>query len=292
MIDLHIHTNHSDGTDSVEELLVNAERQKLEIISITDHDTIDAYKELEKNPEIRKKFNGKIITGVELKAIYNKKNIEILGYGIDYKKIKIYKVDNLQEKILEHFEKIADKYKIKYNNEIAIDYKNGNFFGSYVFAKEILKYEENIKRLEELGEKDLTSNNFFRKCESNPNSIFYFDASKYIRTIDEIIKDIHDAGGLAFLAHAYVYEFENPKQEIENIVKNTEIDGLECQYPLFSEEQREEIISIAKKYNKYMSGGTDYHAKNKPNTKLGTGIENNLYIEKDFIQNWLPKVLE
>ncbi len=43
-IDLHIHTNHSDGTDSVEELLRKAENKKLEIISITDHDQIGAYK--------------------------------------------------------------------------------------------------------------------------------------------------------------------------------------------------------------------------------------------------------
>ena len=46
MIDLHTHTNHSDGTDSVEELLLNAEKKKLEIISITDHDSVDAYYEL------------------------------------------------------------------------------------------------------------------------------------------------------------------------------------------------------------------------------------------------------
>ena len=43
MIDLHIHTNHSDGTDSVEELLKKAEVKNLEIISITDHDSVGAY---------------------------------------------------------------------------------------------------------------------------------------------------------------------------------------------------------------------------------------------------------
>jgi len=48
MIDLHVHTNHSDGTDSLEELLKNAEKAKLEVISITDHDSIDAYLEIEK----------------------------------------------------------------------------------------------------------------------------------------------------------------------------------------------------------------------------------------------------
>ncbi len=44
MIDLHIHTNHSDGTDSVKELLEKAENKKIEVISITDHNKIDTYK--------------------------------------------------------------------------------------------------------------------------------------------------------------------------------------------------------------------------------------------------------
>lgn len=91
MIDLHLHTNHSDGTDSVEELLENAERQKIEIISITDHNSVGAYYELEKNPEMRRKFSGEIVIGSEIKAIFNDINIEILAYGINYKNINIKK---------------------------------------------------------------------------------------------------------------------------------------------------------------------------------------------------------
>lgn len=49
MIDLHTHTRYSDGTDSVAELLSNAESKKLNIISITDHNTALAYNELKKN---------------------------------------------------------------------------------------------------------------------------------------------------------------------------------------------------------------------------------------------------
>ena len=67
MIDLHLHTNHSDGTDTVAELLEKAEQLKLEIISITDHDTVDAYKELE-NSEIRNKFCGQMFL-IRLKFI-------------------------------------------------------------------------------------------------------------------------------------------------------------------------------------------------------------------------------
>ena len=61
MIDLHLHTHHSDGTDSVEELLINAQKSDMEVISITDHDTIDAYKEIENNKSLLDLYSGKII---------------------------------------------------------------------------------------------------------------------------------------------------------------------------------------------------------------------------------------
>lgn len=293
MIDLHLHTNCSDGTDTVEELLEKAQQQKLEIISITDHDTVDAYKELE-NSEIRNKFKGQIITGVELKAIYNNKNIEILAYGIDFKKMKIYKCNNLQEEILEHLKQVAEKNQIEYDKNLKIDKQKNKIFGSSTFAGNILQNKDNILKLDLLGERELTENNFFRKCESNPNSIFYFDSSKFIRDINDVIEDIHEAGGLAFLAHAYEYEFKDTKKEIENIIKTTKIDGLECQHSIFSEEQKTEIIQLCQKYNKYMSGGSDYHAKNKPDIQMGTGKNNNLHIEKQFVENWIKycKIIE
>lgn len=291
MIDLHLHTNHSDGTDTVTELLEKAEQLKLEIISITDHDTVEAYKELE-NSEIRNKFSGEILPGVEIKAIYDNHNIEVLGYGINANNIKIYKCDNLQEKILEHFKQVADRYEIKYDKDLKLNKENNRIWASFTFAENILQNKENLLRLEELGVKKLTEANFFRKCESNCNSIFYFDASKYIRDIKDVIQDIHDAGGLAFFAHAYEYRFEDTKKEIENIIKTTSIDGFECQHSIYSEEQKKEIIQLCQKYNKYMSGGSDYHAKNKPDIQIGTG-RNNLHIDKEFVENWikvLPKI--
>lgn len=45
--------------------------------------------------------------------------------------------------------------------------------------------------------------------------------------------------------------------------------------------------NLCKKYNKYMSGGTDYHAKNKPDVMIGTGINNNMKINKELIQDWI-----
>lgn len=58
MIDLHMHTNYSDGTCTVRELLEEAQKKKLECISITDHDTCLSYDDL-RDENIRKLFKGK-----------------------------------------------------------------------------------------------------------------------------------------------------------------------------------------------------------------------------------------
>lgn len=239
MIDLHMHTSHSDGTDSVEELLKNAENKKLEIISITDHDQIEAYNEIEQKPELRKLFSGKIIIGAELKTYFDKVPIEILAYGFDYKKLKIHKVDNekMQKEVLEKLKSIAQKERLKYD-------------------------EKNT----------------------------YIDETYASIDINETIKRVHEAGGIAFLAHAYEYPFKNTCETVEKILSTTDIDGLECIYPTFSEEQRKVIFDLSKKYNKYCSGGSDYHAKNKPNIEMGYGINKNICIKTDFIENWIEKV--
>ena len=73
-------------------------------------------------------------------------------------------------------------------------------------------------------------------------------------------------------------------------INSYDLDGLECEYPLFSIEDREKLKQIVKKYNKYMSGGTDYHAKNKPTIEIGLGIDKNINIDKNLIEDWINKV--
>ncbi len=291
MIDLHIHTNHSDGTDTVEQLLKNAENKKLEIISITDHDKIEAYYELEEKPEIRKYFSGKIIVGSELKTYWKDVPIEVLAYGIDYKSLKI-EIDNekMQNEILNKLKKVADNLGLVYDeNETYIDLDNpSKQFASFTLGTEILKHEENKEIISKIG--DFIPYTFYRIHQSNKNSPFYVNESFSLINIHEIINRIHEAGGLAFLAHGYEYPFENSNETIEEIISTTKIDGAECIYPTFSEKQREDILNICKKYNKYCSGGSDYHAKNKPKIELGTGINNNMRIEKRLIKDWIDLV--
>ncbi|MCI8778332.1 MAG: PHP domain-containing protein [Bacilli bacterium] len=291
MIDLHLHTNHSDGTDSVKELLENAEKQKLDIISITDHNSVSAYFELEENPEIRKIYSGEIIIGSEIKAIFDDINIEILAYGIDYKKINIKKEDKLQVQtdILKHYINVAKNLGIKVDEDIKIDTKDPTkIFACWVFYDNITKYKENEKILNELGPINRTT--FYRDHEGNINSPFYYNTSKYYDDIKTLIDKIHGCGGLAFLAHGLLYPFNNKEEAIEKILKTTPIDGLECIYPLFNKKDTDFMINLCQKYQKLMSGGSDYHAKNKPTISMGTGIDNNISIQKTFVKDWVNKV--
>ena len=292
MIDLHMHTNHSDGTDSVEELLKNAEKQNLELISITDHDQVSAYYELEENPSLRNLFSGKIIVGSELKTYFDKVPIEILAYGFDYKKIKIHRIniEKMQKEVLEKEKEIARSLGLKFNEENTyIDIHDPTIqWASFSLGTELLKYEENKEISAKIGEFTLTS--FFRVHQSNVNSPFFVDETYALIDINETIKRIHEAGGLAFLAHGYEYPFQNSNETIEKILATTDIDGAECIYPTFSAKQTEDIMNICKKYNKFISGGSDYHAKNKPNINLGTGLNNNIKIEYEIIKSWADKI--
>ena len=298
MIDLHLHTVHSDGTDTVKELLENAEAKKLDYISITDHNSVGAYYEIEEMPEIRKVFSGKIIVGSEIKTFYKKISIEILAYGIDFKKIDLIQENQteVQINIMNHLKNVAKELGLKFDENInPIPGDVSKQFASDVFSENILKYKENEEIINKIGKfcyrNDIGANKnlefFYRVHETNPNSPFYFDASKYYKSAKEVIEDIHNAGGLAFLAHGFLYPFENKEKTIEEILSTTKIDGAECEYPLFTKEERIIIKALCKKYNKFMSAGSDYHAKNKPNVYMATGINNNLSVDNSFIENWV-----
>lgn len=288
MIDLHIHTTYSDGSFNVIDILKEAEKKNLEVISITDHDCVEAYNELN-NLNIRKYYKGKIITGCEFKCVFTKYQlpVEILGYEFNFKEVENflnnYTDIDIQSKYLEHLKNVGEKIGLIFDENIKIDNKKKEY-ASAIFEKEILKHEENIKKLKENG--IFIETNFYRDAQSNPKSIFYIDETKDYLTPKDIIDLIHKAGGKAFLAHPYIYKIDNRLKVIEEFINTYEIDGLECYYSLFDENEINNLLELCKKYNLYISGGTDFHGTNKPGIELGTG-KGKLNISKSNIDKWI-----
>ena len=197
MIDLHMHTKYSDGTDTVIELLEKAEESGLEMISITDHDTCEAYMELE-TIEKDKYFSGSLIRGTELRAIYQGRTIEILGYGIDVDRIRNSKYiinqagSERQKEYLEKMKKTGKEIGLVFDENIHIG--DIHVFAAGTFGREIFSHEENKEIIEKYG---LTGkdgkNDFYRKGQSNPESIFYIDETCEVPPPEIIINEIHKA---------------------------------------------------------------------------------------------------
>ena len=143
MIDLHIHTNNSDGSDSVIEVLKKAKKHKLSHISITDHESVNGHYQL-KDIDVKKYFSGKIIPGAELKNYYKDRVIDILAYNIDIDKFNNYLEKNykskthrmLETKNLKHFYKQAKGYGLVLDPIETIEWNSDSDWGSVVFYNE------------------------------------------------------------------------------------------------------------------------------------------------------------
>ena len=287
MIDLHIHTNYSDGTDTLIDVLKKAEEKKLEYISITDHNTCMAYSELS-SINTKDYYSGKIISGIELNTKILGIPIEVLGYGIDTKKIepvlsKTYlssternklEVKRLYEKCLESGVKLSNSFVENYNPSI---------YASKYLHSELIKNEDNKKLIDE----DSWNNsiNLYRKYMSNPNSLFYVDTNDILPDFETTRKIIKNAGGMIFIPH--IFEYKDNSIKILNYILDTyQIDGLECFYSTFSKEQTEYLLDICKSKNLYISGGSDYHGTYKPDVDIGIG-KGNLKIDKSICINWI-----
>ena len=288
MIDLHSHTTYSDGSFTVQELLREAERIGLSLLSITDHNTVQAYWEL-KNSDIRNIFSGDIISGVELTATYKGEVIEVLGYGFDIETMRDSLESNVltfEEKQLKEYELIKNQYEksgVVFDvNHIIYNPKKENCRAA--FYHEIKQYPENDRFFLDKDSIE-TINDFSRNEVYNPESPLYVDESSLFLSLEKAIDIIHQSGGIAFLAHAYAYS-PNIANELSHIINHYDLDGLECFYTTFNEEQSNYLVRLCEENHMFMSGGSDFHGTRKENHNLGIG-RGNLHIVESIVENWV-----
>ena len=290
MIDLHMHTRYSDGSDNCVEILKAVQNRNLDIISITDHNTALAYEEL-KNMDIKKFYNGRIIPGIELNTKVLNIPIEILGYGIDYKKMnelakEVYIPAEKRNRI--EVERLYNKC-IKAGiilDKNCLENFDSNGFASKFIHNEIIKNEENKKLISDEAWNDVKV--FYRAYMSNPEGILYVEMDDFVPDFNTAAKLVREAGGLVFVPHIFEYR-ENSERILKFILENYSIDGIECYYTTFSEEQTNRLLEICKERKLYKSGGSDYHGKNKPGVDVGVG-KGNLKIDNKIIDDWKEKV--
>ncbi|WP_154890103.1 PHP domain-containing protein [Longibaculum muris] len=244
--DLHVHTNHSDGTQSIDSVFKQAKEKGIHTIAITDHDTVNHYQEI---LLVAQKYQLETIRGVEM-SCYDEvvgKKIHIVGLWLNEEVPHV-------EKLCQETLKCRDQYHhhlIELLNQKGYDisYEDAKAFSPYnivfkihIFLALMKKYpdEMSISRYRELFAGQ-TSRDVDRQMG-------YIDIQKGIEAI-------HLDGGIAILAHPCEYDNYD---EIEKYV-GFGLDGIEVSHPSMQQEDYPRTLEYAKKLHLLKSGGSDFH---------------------------------
>jgi len=264
LIDLHIHSNISDGVLSPKEIIDEAVKNGVSIIAIADHDTIDAY-----NDELynyAKEKNIEIINAVEISTKINKAGIHVLGYNFDIKNDNlIKKLSLLRNARHDYLYNVADKLKQLgyYINVDELD-KIEAVTKAHI-ALDAINNEQNKKLLlENFGH--IPNKGEFIETVMNEGCPAY--VKKETITPKEAADLIRSAGGKVILAHpvAYIYEDNLNDDDILNLVNDMKADGIEANYIYV--DRNDNKIDEVNKWNQFAQD-------NKLITTIGSDFHNN-----------------
>ncbi len=275
IIDMHTHTYYSDGDISPKQLIDLAIQKGIGTLAITDHDTIDGIKTVNREDFSIKNSGIQIINGIELSAKVKKGRMHILGYGIDLKNLELNQKmtdlkDNSINSVLTIMEQIKKDYGIRFHYEDIKELVNANHnLGRPDLAKLCVKYGY-ASTIQDAFDKYLVE--AFNKTRQDRKGLQY----------PECLKLIKDSGGIPVLAHPKSLELN----ELEFLKLLREmidcgLRGIEVYHSSHSKEEMEYYRRIAEQFGLLVSGGSDYHGKTvKPDIELGTGKNHNLKIKQ------------
>ena len=275
IIDLHTHTNYSDGELSPLDLVKLAIEKRIGILAITDHDTLEGIKKVDRADSLIADSGIKIINGIELSAKVSRGRMHILGYGIDINDInlnnKMEKLkDNSINSVLSIMEQIKRDYGIVFRYNDIRDLVNANHnLGRPDLAKLCIKYGY-ASSVQDAFDKYLID--AYNKTKRTGKGIPY----------EECFDLILRSGGIPVLAHPKSLELS--EKEFLLLLREM-IDlglmGIEVYHSSHTIDEINYYLEIANKYNLLISGGSDYHGPVvKPDIELGSGKNNNIKIKK------------
>ena len=271
-IDLHIHTNKSDGALTPKQIIDEAIKANLQIISITDHDTVDAYTDEIIN--YAKEQGLELIKGVEISTKSDRCGIHVLGYNIDINdeefKQKLEKIRNSRHDYLKAVAKKLEELSYKVN--VAELDKIEAVTKAHI-SNDITQNEENKEELiKQFGH--IPNKGEFIETIMNENCPAYVE--KVTVTPEEAAIIIHKAGGKVVLAHpvAYANEDNMTVEEVQALIKKMKPDGLEAYYMYTNrnEEYVNEIdkwLKLATDNNLFTTIGSDFHIKDGKHAEIG-----------------------
>lgn len=261
-VDLHTHSNCSDGTLTPTQLLDYALSKGISAIALTDHNNVEGVNEF---VDASKGKNIIAIRGCEFTTDYKGQELHLLGLFLDEDKLDL---------VREHLRKpvIAKEESTK---QTILNFKNAGYDVDYdefmeMFNTVVVKNRVHVYNY--LHNKGVVGDNKQEAFDTvlKDGGPFYKSPKKldFIETIDFI----HSIGAVAVWAHPL---FHVNSVKCEEILKAAEkLDGVEVYYTTYSDEDTAFMLKMCEKYHLIISGGSDFHGENKPDVQIAIGHGN------------------
>jgi len=256
-IDLHTHSYYSDGVLSPKDVVRRALNAGCNFFSLTDHDTLEGLEEANKYAE---SSNLTFINGVEISAQHNSQSIHIVGLGINpNEKLLLDGLRRNNQFRVERARKISEglgKVGIQRAYENARNLSKTDYITRTHFAQMLIK--ENVcSNMSSVFKKYMTG--------KKPGSV----KGEWALSV-EVIKWIHQAGGLAILAHPLRYKMTlNKLKKLVKDLKFLGLDGIEIVNSFSSLEDIRVSKMIADENEILYSGGSDFHGWTDQKIQVG-----------------------
>lgn len=264
-VDLHVHSNCSDGTFTPSGLVDYAMEKGLSAFALTDHDTIDGLADAARYVRALEKEGKKVpelIPGIELSTEYHGKDVHIVGLFIDY----------FDPVFLCHLKEFVNS-RIQRNHKMCALLREAGIDITYE-ALEVKNPGAVITRahygrfLLEQGYVKTITEAFERYIGDDCPCFVPREKITPAQAIELILK----ADGIPVLAHPVLYHLNAAQlDELVSELKSAGLLGIEAIYSTYSEADERQIRVLAGKYNLLISGGSDFHGSNKPGLDMGRG---------------------
>lgn len=245
--DFHTHSRVSDGSCTVAQLASLAAEKGLDVIAITDHDTLSHVKKISDD------FPVRVIPGIEISCFDYDADMRVHVLGYQIQNISLVE-DFVHPLLLSRHENSMKQIEVLQQNGFTIDLTRIHRADeTYIYKQHIMEYlVQTGQALDMFGE-------FYRRIFKN-NGICAFDI-QYLNPY-EAVNIIKKAGGLAVLAHS------GQQQNFSLIPRLVQegLDGLELNHPANSEKDKKVIRDYAQEYGLFLTGGSDYHGKYEPDS--------------------------
>jgi 3',5'-nucleoside bisphosphate phosphatase len=251
--DLHLHTNFSDGTFSPEELVEHGARFGFAALALTDHDSVEGCARM---TAACAAADIEFIPGTELTAEHNNTELHLLGYFLDTQNQKllteIAKFQIVRQNRIYEMAARINELGVPLDVESVFALANCKSPGRPHVARALVKAGL-VKSLDEAFERFLKKNRPAWVPKSKISAL-------------EAIELIHQAGGLAVMAHPGL----NRTDDVIPALVGAGLDGLECFHTKHSTVMAERYLAIADKFNLLVTGGSDCHGFSKGKPLVGT----------------------